>query len=59
MTRPDVLIVGGGVIGCAVAYELAKWLTTFTGAAIMLTVLGINFVGDWLRDLLDPRLQSV
>ena len=24
MTRPDVLIVGGGVIGCAVAYELAK-----------------------------------
>jgi len=25
----------------------------------MLTVLGINFVGDWLRDLLDPRLQSV
>ena len=24
MTRPEVLIVGGGVIGCAVAYELAK-----------------------------------
>jgi len=24
MTRPDVLIVGGGVIGCAVAYELSK-----------------------------------
>src|SRR5262249_7896861 len=24
MTRPDVLIVGGGVIGCSVAYELAK-----------------------------------
>ena len=24
MSRPDVLIVGGGVIGCAVAYELAK-----------------------------------
>jgi peptide/nickel transport system permease protein len=38
---------------------VAWWLTTFPGAAIMLTVLGINFVGDWLRDLLDPRLQSV
>jgi glycine/D-amino acid oxidase-like deaminating enzyme len=24
MTRPDVLIVGGGVIGCPVTYELAK-----------------------------------
>jgi L-2-hydroxyglutarate oxidase LhgO len=24
MTRPDVLIVGGGVIGCAVTYELAE-----------------------------------
>ena len=38
---------------------VAWWLTTFPGAAIMLTVLGINFLGDWLRDLLDPRLQSV
>ena len=35
---------------------LAWWLSTFPGAAIMMTVLGINFVGDWLRDLLDPRL---
>jgi ABC-type dipeptide/oligopeptide/nickel transport system permease subunit len=23
----------------------------------MLTVLGINLLGDWLRDVLDPRLQ--
>ena len=37
---------------------LAWWLSTFPGAAIMLTVLGINFVGDWLRDILDPRLQN-
>ncbi len=37
---------------------LAWWLSTFPGAAIMLTVLGINFVGDWLRDVLDPRLKS-
>lgn len=37
---------------------LAWWLSTFPGAAIMLTVLGINFVGDWLRDLFDPRLQA-
>ncbi len=37
---------------------LAWWLSTFPGAAIMLTVLGINFVGDWLRDVLDPRLPA-
>ncbi|CAN5279917.1 MAG: ABC transporter permease [Chloroflexia bacterium] len=33
------------------------WIYTFPGVAIMLTVLGINVVGDWLRDYLDPRLQ--
>jgi peptide/nickel transport system permease protein len=35
----------------------AWWYTTFPGLAIMLTVLGINVVGDSLRDLLDPRLK--
>ena len=31
------------------------WLTVFPGAAIFLTVLAVNFVGDGLRDALDPR----
>jgi peptide/nickel transport system permease protein len=31
------------------------WLTVFPGLAIFLTVLAINFVGDGLRDALDPR----
>jgi peptide/nickel transport system permease protein len=35
----------------------AWWLSTFPGLALMLTVLGINLVGDWLRDYLDPRLR--
>jgi peptide/nickel transport system permease protein len=35
----------------------AWWLSTFPGLALMLTVLGINVVGDWLRDYLDPRLR--
>ncbi len=35
----------------------AWWLATLPGLAIMLTVLGINSVGDWLRDFLDPRLR--
>ena len=31
------------------------WLTVFPGLAIFLTVLAVNFVGDGLRDALDPR----
>lgn len=34
------------------------WLTIFPGMAILLTVLGINFLGDGLRDALDPTLRS-
>lgn len=36
---------------------LAGWISIFPGIAIMVTVLGINFLGDGLRDLLDPRLR--
>ncbi|MGH2614490.1 MAG: ABC transporter permease [Thermomicrobiales bacterium] len=35
----------------------AWWYTTFPGLAIALTVLGINMLGDALRDALDPRLR--
>jgi peptide/nickel transport system permease protein len=35
------------------------WLAVFPGAAIMLTVLSFNILGDWLRDFLDPRLSAV
>jgi peptide/nickel transport system permease protein len=35
----------------------AWWLTVLPGLAIMTTVLGINLVGDWLRDYMDPKLQ--
>jgi len=34
------------------------WLTIFPGMAILITVLGINFLGDGLRDALDPALRS-
>jgi peptide/nickel transport system permease protein len=34
----------------------AWWMSTFPGLAITLTVLGILLLGDWLRDMLDPRL---
>lgn len=37
---------------------IAGWMSVFPGLAIMLTVLGINFLGDGARDLLDPRLRK-
>jgi peptide/nickel transport system permease protein len=36
----------------------APWIATFPGLAITMTVLGVNFLGDGLRDLLDPRLRK-
>ena len=34
----------------------AWWITVFPGALITLAVLGVNLLGDGLRDVLDPRL---
>jgi peptide/nickel transport system permease protein len=36
----------------------APWLAIFPGLAITLVVFGFNFLGDALRDLLDPRLRN-
>ncbi len=37
----------------------AWWISTFPGLAIFLTVFSANFLGDWLRDRLDPRLRQL
>jgi peptide/nickel transport system permease protein len=37
----------------------AWWLSTFPGLAIVLVVLAFNFLGDWLRDRLDPRRRNL
>jgi len=34
------------------------WIATMPGIAIMLSVIGINLVGDWLRDALDPDIEG-
>lgn len=48
----------GGMLASSQNYlYLAPWTMIFPGAAISLTVLAVNIVGDWMRDLLDPRLQ--
>jgi peptide/nickel transport system permease protein len=46
----------GNMLDSAVKYlQTAPWLWLFPGILIMLTVLCINFIGDGLRDALDPR----
>ncbi|HEX9015663.1 MAG TPA: ABC transporter permease [Chloroflexota bacterium] len=37
---------------------VAPWLSVFPGLAIAITVLGLNLLGDGLRDCLDPRIQE-
>ena len=37
----------------------AWWISFFPGLMIFLTVMGFNFLGDWLRDYFDPRLRQV
>jgi peptide/nickel transport system permease protein len=36
----------------------APWISIFPGLVIAITVLGVNLIGDGLRDVLDPRLKS-
>ena len=39
--------------------SLAPHIAVLPGMAIVLTVLGLNLMGDGLRDLLDPRLRRM
>jgi peptide/nickel transport system permease protein len=45
----------GGMLAEGRTYlQSAWWVSVFPGLAILLTVLGLNLLGDWLRDQLDP-----
>ena len=49
----------GGMLNLARTYmEISPWMAIFPGLAIMIVVLGFNFLGDGLRDVLDPRLRA-
>jgi peptide/nickel transport system permease protein len=38
--------------------QTAWWVSVFPGVALMTTALGVNFLGDGLRDLTDPTLRT-
>lgn len=50
----------GGMLSAGREYlSDSWWMATFPGMAITITTLGVIFVGDWLRDLLDPRTKDL
>jgi len=55
--QPPTPTWGGMLADGRVYLSTAWWLATFPGLAILVTVLGINLLGDGLRDTLDPRLK--
>jgi peptide/nickel transport system permease protein len=49
----------GSMLNVAKGYlSRTAWLAIAPGTAIFITVLGFNFLGDAIRDVLDPRLRS-
>lgn len=49
----------GGMLSDGRQYLATSWwVATFPGVVITITVLGIIFLGDWLRDILDPRMKT-
>lgn len=38
--------------------DIAWWVETFPGIAILIATTGVGLLGDWLRDVLDPRLRT-
>jgi peptide/nickel transport system permease protein len=49
----------GGMLADGREYmQLAWWPLAFPAASLAVLVLAINLLGDWLRDTLDPRIQT-
>ena len=57
---PTAIPTWGGMLGEGREYlRIAWWFSTFPGFALVLTVFGVNVLGDWIRDYLDPRLRTL
>lgn len=57
--QPPTATWGNMMTGAYNFIDTAPWLWFFPGMLILLTVLSINFVGDGLRDALDPRSRPM
>ena len=54
---PEIPTWGTMLADSRIYISTAWWLPLFPGLCIFITVLGINLMGDGLRDILDPRLK--
>ncbi len=57
--QPPMPSLGAMISGGRNYLYSAWWICTLPGIALMILVLGVNQLGDGLRDLLDPRLRGV
>ena len=57
--QPPTPSLGGMMLDGVQYIASAWWVITFPGVAVLLTTLGLNLMSDGLRQLLDPRLQTV
>ncbi|MHA6730272.1 ABC transporter permease [Devosia sp. A369] len=48
----------GTMMAIGLDYLSYWWMSIFPGLAIFITILGLNFLGDAVRDVMDPRLQG-
>ena len=53
--QPPMASLGGLIADGAQQMEIAPWLLIFPSAAMILTLLSFNFIGDGLRDAIDPK----
>jgi peptide/nickel transport system permease protein len=56
--QPPTPSWGNMVLDGVEPIRAAWWVSFFPGIAILLAVMGINLLGDWLRDVLDPRQRT-
>lgn len=58
-TPPPLPSWGGMLADARAFFTFAPWLSVFPGLAIVTTLLGVNLIGDWVRDRLDPRMNEL
>ncbi|GGG02887.1 peptide ABC transporter permease [Paenibacillus albidus] len=56
--KPPAVSWGGMLSDGRQYIATSWWVATFPGLAITVTVLGVIFLGDWLRDVLDPHMKE-
>lgn len=58
LSVPPSIPSWGNMLNAAREYIITyPWMAVWPGLAIMITAIGMNLMGDWLRDVMDPRLR--